>query len=613
MSKFLHRFFLSIFLLLFFITPFSLVNAQEMSERWVCLNAIQCLEGEPGSEACIIENGHRALLTAKPDDKPLPNKETYIIECLATATGQICTAGTTDLDMLVYGIDNTAVLKTSDDYLFEGLFAADGTTSINNPISSKEDGNIDPAYWQSYSKGNERKFLALNYFEPISDLGTGGEERTQQVGTFSFESAVNQSDCLSISWDPYGRVFNSQTLEPVNKTTVTLLKKRNDGSFIIVTPADLLGGNIKNPQTTEEDGGFSFVVPDGIYKLTASQSNYVFPEQTVNLQSNYSKIYSDIYPDQTGEEIVQQGAVQHRDIPLKQVLVGPETNAKLMEYFYDLNKLTSTAIVTGRVSHPFAKIKAYSLKPDPISQENVRYRLLPETTIVDKLGHFVLEVDQSQFEPTESFGEITIEKINLTQHSLVEKFKQWLLGFIGKVNAQTMIASSIRLEPILNHLEGYAYDAGGEILPNATVSINLNFSNKPSYQTKADDKGYYQISSEFLPSMPYRIVYTTTAGQVVKTSTSKFIAQNSDSIVASDIKINQFTDKEGKVITPPLPEKAPGIADGERDSDQNLPANKSSKFLSTSLPLILIIIVLFMLLAVTAVVIFMKKRKDTIL
>ncbi|KKP86103.1 MAG: hypothetical protein UR89_C0033G0006 [Candidatus Roizmanbacteria bacterium GW2011_GWA2_35_8] len=609
MDRSLRKFFLSIFFLLFFITPFSLVDAQQRSERWVCLNAVHCWEEKPESEACIIKNGHRVLLTAEPDAKLLPNKETYIIECLATVTGQICTAGTTDLDMLVYGIDNTAALKASDDYLFEGLFAADGTTSINNPISSKEDGNIDPAYWQSYSKGNDRKFLALNYFEPIPDMGPG-EEKTQQVGTFSFENAANQSDCISISWDPYGRVFDSQTLEPVNKTTVTLLKKRNDGSFTIVTPADLLGGSILNPQTTEEDGDFSFVVPDGIYKLTASQSNYVFPEQTVNLQSNYSKIYSDIYPDQTGEEIVQQGTFQHRDIPLKQVIVGLETSPKLMEYFYDLNKPTSTAIVTGRVSHPFAKIKAYSLKPNSVSQENVRYRLLPETVSADKLGHFVLEVDQSQFEPTESFGEITIQKIDLTQPSLVEKFKQWLLGFISKVNAQTTIASSIRLEPIFNHLEGYAYNAGGEVLPNATVSIYLSFSNKPSYQTKTDDKGYYQISSEFLPSMPYRITYTTTAGQIVKTSTSQFIAQNSDSIVASDIKINQFTNKEGKVITPPLPEKAPGIADSERDSSQNLPVNKSSKFLSTSLPLILTIIVLFLLLVVTVAVVLMKKEKS---
>ncbi len=607
MSKFLHKFFLSIFLLLFFITPFSLVQAQELSERWVCLKAVHCWEQKEESEACIIKNGHRVLLTAEPDAKPLPNKETYIIECLATATGQTCTAGTKDLDILIYGIDNTAVLGGSDDYRFEGLFATDGITSISNPVNSKGDGNINPTYWQSYSKGNDRKFLALNYFEPIPDLGTG-EERTQQIGTFSFENAANQSDCVSIAWDPYGRVFDSQTLEPVNRTSVTLLKKRADGAFTMMTPADLLGGNILNPQITEEDGGFSFVVTDGIYKLIASHSNYVFPEQTVNLQSNYSKIYSNIYPDQTGEEIVQKGAIQQRDIPLKQVLVGLETSAKLMEYFYDLDKLTSTVIIKGRVSHPFAKIKAHSIKPDPVSQENVRYRLLPETASADKLGHFILRLDQSKFESTEIFGEITIEKIDLTQLSFTKKIKQWLLGFISKVNAQTRIATSVRLEPILNYLEGYAYDAGGEVLPNATVSIYLNFSNKPAYQTKTDDKGYYQISSEFLPSMPYRIAYTTTASQVVKTSTAKFIAQNSNSIVASDIKINQFKNEKGETITA-VPERKTTPGDFQKNGESTSPKQPKS-LLSTTLPLILTITI-FIIAAIGILVIYIKKKRET--
>lgn len=587
MSKFLHKFFLSIFLLLFLVAPFSSVDAQQKSERWVCLKADQA-------------GGHSANVSVDPEAKLLANSETYVFECLPNSE---CTSGNTNLDQQVFGRDNLQALNSQYGYIFEE------STLLSNPLMSDGGGNIPTFTWQSSTpESHARRWMALNYFVPLpDDLGTG-EEKTQQIGTFSFENVLNQSDCISLSWDPYGRVFNSKTLEPVNNASVTLLKKRENGVFTMMTPADLLGGNILNPQTTKEDGGFSFVVPDGTYKLTVSQSNYVFPEEIANLQSNYLKIYSDIYPDQTGQEIVQQGVVQHRDIPLKQVSAGLETSAKLMEYFYDLNKPTSTVIIKGRVSHPFAKIKAYSLKPDPVSQENVRYRLLTENPVsADKLGNFVLRIDQSQFEPTESFGEIVVEKINLTQPSLVEKITKWLLGFIGKVNAQTMIASSIRLEPILNYLEGYAYDTQGKVIPNATVGIVLNFSNKPSYQVKADENGYYKVASEFLPSMPYRITYTTTAGQVIKTSTSKFIAQNSDSITASDIKINLLADKEGKVITPP--KKAPGIANGKKDSGQNLPVNKSSKFLSTSLPLILIIIVLFILLAVAATVVFIKNRK----
>jgi len=599
---------LSIFLLLFFVPPLFLVNAQQQSQRWVCLNAEQA-------------GGHSANVSVDPEAKLIANSQTYVFECIANSE---CTSGNSDVDQQVFGADTLGILNTKYGYIFEGSTLSDGST-LPNPLMSDGEGNISTFTWQSSTTtSHDRRWLALNYFDP-APVATTGEDKTQQVGTFSFESVVNQSDCISLSWDPYGRVFDSKTLEPVKNTSVTLLKKRDDGFFTMMTPADLLGGNILNPQLTTEDGGFSFVVPDGIYKLIASNGNYVFPEQIANLQSNYLKIYSDIYPGLIGEEIVQQGAIQHRDIPLKQASVVPETSAKVMEYFQDLDKATSTVIVKGRVSHPFAKIIAYSLKPDPDFPENIIRRTLPETASADKLGNFVLKVkllneDGSlKFEPTESFGDIAAEKIDLTQPGLVGKFMQWLYGFVaGKVNAQTLIASSVRLEPILNHLEGYAYDAGGNVLPNSTVSIYLSFSNKPSYQTKTDDKGYYQISSEFLPSMPYRITYTTSAGQVVKTSTSKFIAQNSDTITASDIKINQFTDKQGKVIAPPVKVKTPGISNGEKGFGQNLPANESSKsflgtpFSATTLALILTIIVLFILLAVAATVVFIKKRKDIV-
>lgn len=591
MSEFLHKFFLSIFLLLFLIIPFSLVNAQQKSERWVCLNA-----------ETVAGQGHSASLSVDPEAKLLANSETYVFECLANSE---CTSGNADLDQEVFGRNNLQTLNSQLGYIFEK------SSLSSNPLMSDGGGNIPTSTWTSHTpQSHARRWLALNYFEPIPDMGTG-EEKTQQIGTFSFENVVNQSDCVSLAWDPYGRVFDSKTLEPVNKTSVTLLKKRANGVFTMMTPADLLGGNILNPQTTKEDGGFSFVVPNGTYKLTVFHNNYTFPEQIVNINSNYSKIYSDIYPDQTGEEIVQKGTIQHRDIPLKQISVGLETNAKLMEYFHDLNKLTSTVIIKGRVSHPFARIKAYSLKPDPILKENVRYRLLTETPVrADALGNFTLKINQFGFEPDESFGDITLEKVDLTQPAnLVEKMKKWLFSLIKPVNAQVTLASNFRFEPIPNYLEGYAYDAGGKVLPNSTVSIYLNFSNKPAYQTKTDDKGHYQISSEFLPSMPYRIAYTTTAGQVVKTSTSKFIAQNSDSIVVSDIKINQFKNVKGETITA-VPERRTTPGDFQKNGESTSPKQPKS-LLSITLPLILTITI-FIIGAIIILVIYIKRKKTAL-
>ena len=602
MSNIYKKLILNIFIFISFLAlPFSFVRAQQSSQRWVCLNAVHCWDQKPESEACIIKSGHIALLTARLDAKLLPNKETYINECLATATGQICTAGTTDLDMLIYGVDNTEVLNTSYDYQFEGLFAANGTTPISNPINSIGDGTIDPVYWQSYSSGNDRRFLALNYFEPISNQGTG-EEKTQQIGTFSFENAVNQSDCVSIAWDPYGRVFDSKTLEPVNQATVILYKKEGL-IFRPMTSSDVLGGNIINPQVTKEDGGFSFVVPNGIYKLAVSHNNYSFPEELNNLQANYSKIYSDIYPAQTGVDIVQQGGLQHRDIPLKQQSLGVDNAAKLMEFFYDLDKMKNIIIVKGKISHPFAEIKAYSLK------DGVRYRLLTESPIrADKMGNFILKIDQSKFDPTETFGDITIKKTDLTLVNLVKRFIE---SFISKVNAQVFLATAVKFEPILNYVEGYAYDSTGKVLPNATVSVYLEFSKKPYYQTVTDDKGFYKISSEFLPSMPYHLSYTSTNGQIFPTTNSKFIVQNKTTITEANIKINQFKNNQGEIISPSSDKDFNNSVNnnqaGKANSVNNNQAGKANKDYSQMI--IFGLIILFLIILVLSVLVYLRKKQ----
>lgn len=580
MSK---KFFFSLVIFLFL--PLFSINAQQKSERWVCLKAEKTA-------------GHTATVSIDPETKPLADSETYIFECLSTSE---CTSGNATVDQEVFGKNNYQEMQNTYGYGFKH------STLPSNPTMSNSDGEITPFEWKSWTTRKQaRRWLALNYFDPIPQTATG-KANTQQIGTFSFEEAVNKSDCVSLSWDPYGRVFDSSTLDPVSGATVTLLKKRENNVFTQMTPADVLGGNIVNPQTTIEDGGFSFVVPDGTYKLLVTQGEYIFPEQLVNIHSNYTRIYSDIYPDPTGEEIIQLGTIQHRDIPLKSKSANLNDRTKLMEYFYDLDKANSIIYVKGRASHPFAKIKAYSLKPDPVLQEIARYRLLTKTPIrADAQGNFSLIVDQSGFEIDESFGDITIEKVDLTQTTnLVEKFNKWLFSLISEVNAQVNIATNIRLEPIPNYLEGYAYDIQGKIIPDATVSIILNFSDKPSYQVKADKNGYFKINSEFLPSMPYRIEYTSSLGQKTKISTSKFIVQNQEFIQKSKIKINQYKNKKGQEISP-AQKKTTNV----NENQPNGIINKSIKTLTSNsiLPLILLIIIALGIV-VMAVVIYFKKKQ----
>ena len=579
MNDFLKKITLNIIFFILGFTFLSLsVNAQQASQRWVCLKA---------DRAAV----HTASVSIDPKAKLLPNSNTYIFECLSSSE---CTSGDPTVDQEVFGKNNYEELNNQYGYGFSG------STLSSNPLMSDGAGEIPTFSWTSATNNSlERRWLALNYFQPTAT--TNANEGGQQLGTFDFETVYNQSDCVSLSWDPYGRVFNNKTLEPVNQATVTLYKK-DLGIYRMMTRGDILGGNIQNPQITKEDGGFSFVVPDGTYKLVVSHNNYSFPEELANLQPNYSKIYSDIYPAQTGIDIIQQGVIQHRDIPLKQQLLGIESTVKLMQFFYDLDKINSVIIIRGRASHPFAEIKAYSLN------DGVRYRLLTENPIkADRIGDFVLKIDQSKFDPAETFGEITIEKTNLTLVNLVKRF---LKSLIGEVSAQVFLATAVRFEPILNYVEGYAYDSAGKVLPNTTVSVYLEFSKKPYYQTVADDKGFYKISSEFLPSMPYHLSYASTDGQIIPTTNSKFIAQNKVMITESDIKINQFKNSQGEVVTPSQNSKNP------TNSTTNSQVAKTSKQLTSifanknySQIIILGFVILFLVISAFLVLVYLRKKQ----
>ena len=556
MGKKLKLFFLFFFLFFFF--PSNIfAQGSQLSQRWVCLHVEWCLDQAawnenprrfvpnplcaPGPNGQPVANGHRVRLTAKSDAKPLPSTDTYIVECLATATGQICTTGSSANDMTVYGKDNTAGLKTSDDYQFQGIFTADGKTTSPNPVKSKINGDIDPVEWQSYSKGNSRKFLALNYFDPnggINQMGTGAE----QQGTFSFETQSNLKDCVSISWDPYGKVFDSQSLEPVPGASVILLKKRQNGIFSQLIPSEILGGSLENPYSTKDSGYFSFVVPDGTYKLSVSKQNYTFPNDNTKLNAGYSKAYSDLYPQQTGAEIIQKGSVQHRDIPLDPLGQGVNYPVKLIEYFYNLDKQKNLIILEGITSNPLTTIRFYSIKPNGASLALVRYKLL-KSIQTDKYGKFNTEIDQSSFEPTEVYGDMELEKTDLTKtnttnSSIFKKSFSLLFERIKNVEAAQSSIGVVRFNPILNSLKGYAYDMKKNTLPHANVGVYLSYSTKPYFEAKADENGYYEISSERLPNSPYDVQYSTVVGGKHTTSTAKFIAQNDTYLKQNNINLN---------------------------------------------------------------------------
>ncbi len=590
------------FLLVFFVFLFSKITfAQEENKRWVCLKAVRCIE--PGANCKgTTKKAHRARLTTKQDSKPLPNADTYVVECIATNStgGQICTTGNSEADLKIYKQDNSH-LTTPIEYDFIGMYkGSDGETPAANPTKSDATGEIGPFEWVSDTLGTKRarKFLALNFFTPQTDetdengqseVGQGGQQQgALEVGTAeTTEEPPPSTDCVSIEWDPYGRVFDSKTLEPVIDALVRLEDK--DGNK--VTRGDLPGGSIKNPYRTLADGAFSFVVPDGTYKLNLlpeSNPNLVFPSQS-SLHPNWSKIYSNIYPQNTGYEIVQQGTIQQRDISVD-LKTPQQSDPQLMEFFQDLNKVTNEVIIEGRVSHPLTIIEAYSIK------NNSKYKLL-KTEKSDKYGHFKIVVDQSGFEPTEEFGEINLKETDLTG-TLAKKIKEF---FIKITNAQTVAAASttVRFNPIPNNLEGYTFDSLGKVIPLAQVEIYLTFSKNPYYRTKADEKGFFKITSKDLPTMAYTIKYTSPTGFTNTVTTSKFIQQNAKYLSSNNVNLNTYKDSKGNPLEKPSADK----------KNQSSAQAESKSAQPNYLTIILILVGLILAVAVIIGIYIYKKRR----
>lgn len=506
--------------------------AVEDSKRWVCLTSEHCWKDPNSCAPSSKGNGHKARLTAKPGFAPMPGVPTYIVQCVATANDQICTTGNAAADTEIYGESHLDNLAAAVGYKFEGLFKGDGVTAVSNPsvwTDAYEWGDFTPT-------SHARRWYAMNFFDPtLSAVGEGGG---QKLGTFDFETA--EKDCISINWDPYGRVFDATTLEPVPGALVTLFVKKGE-SFAQMTPGDLVGGAIVNPQTTLEDGAFSFVVPDGDYKLSVVPPAIA---ASTEIDPNYTKAYFDIYPSLTGDVIQQRGAIQHRDIP---VAASSSSDVKIMEYSYETNS-AGTVNLEGKVSHPLSRIIAGSSKASAANPENKTPYRTVGIFYADKWGRFKIELEASLFEKTdeyiEVFSDIEVQKVDLKVATQANKGKNsistFLISLLNRIrNPQAVKAQGktvkLKLEPIPQYLEGYAYDGNGKPMPNATVSVYQALSSKPYSQTTADATGHFKLTSEYLPSSTYTIRYTGQNGITVTATTSKFIAQNQKYISQNNI------------------------------------------------------------------------------
>lgn len=460
--------------------------------------------------------------------------ESYIVECFVTGGVYTCTTGEPSYDEKIFEKSNVPAGYKMTIYKEKSK-----TDVITNPVIYKELGDIvEVESSRTNSQGQETDSVFMMVFDRSQMNNVNiGSNTSQQFATLS-----NDLGCVVVH-DSYGRVFDSYTLEPLEGTEVTLTKKTASGQYQKVTQQDISDnptvGSIMNPQITEKDGLFSFFVPDGTYRLAAKKEGYTFPSDMNALNPAFAFMYDNIY---RGEDIVQKGKVEHRDIPMDPVdleaskAYAEQNQITIVSYFQSVNKQRNVYTIEGRVSHPKAALTVYAYVPNRYQKgELIKTRTLAKTE-ADMYGYFKLEIPLNKLKDNETIGELEAVKKQVSYpkkrvgNPVAEMMMRILTGFGDSIAVQAESGdtsrTSVRLNPILTSLEGYAVTDDGAIMPGATVRLYVTQNNIPVYETQADETGYFEIPEESIPNMPYSLEFTGLNDEAVVTSTAQFVARN---------------------------------------------------------------------------------------
>lgn len=291
-------------------------NKNADAQNWICLNTIPCASGKVTCSGGDPE--HRVRISTKDDKKMVPNKKTYIFECLQTSQGYRCTTGNGTLDEELLGVNHLPDLSYEYGYTFSNYTTFDGKEiTQSNPdevVTSDGEGNIGPLEWESSTTLQVGRVM-MGMQSLIDGDGFGGEHGTQKQGTFVFGEESNETICVMIKWDPHGTVFDSVTLAPLDGVKVTLYRKGDNNSYTLMDGKELFGG-LTNPVITGKDGAFAFYVPNGTYKLKVEKEGYEPLLIPSALEAKAHGKYPQIYD---GGDIVTQGRLELRNIAMRKI------------------------------------------------------------------------------------------------------------------------------------------------------------------------------------------------------------------------------------------------------------------------------------------------------
>ncbi len=497
-----------------------------------------------------------------------------------------CTSGNPNNDQIIFGADMSGIKSCNLSLEYSGITDRTFFSNANGELTVN--GRINKAtQYVSYV------FYGFYLIPPVEQLGQGGEgidaeNKSQQLGTMPFSTADfisenTEKKCVDIFWDPYGRVFDSKSLEPVEGISVRLLSSINPETLFLLTRGQ------NNPETTGTSGVFNFVVPEGIYYLRLA--NLPLTHKFIsnpNLNPKYSHIYykakdnlNSIYrPDEEIKELIDTVAekragipdAEERDIPL-----DPGANSP---YLSQIKFMQNTAlhlgnfdasIYRGQSSHPYPIVSF-------VRADNKQ--LVFEKEITDKNSRY-------------GFWKAVIPNKIIPSDTPLEVILKKNPKYFSVDNDLAVSKDSFSFEPILRYIKGYVTDGSGRNVGGAEVRVRLKMNNAIYSTVKADDDGLIEIPSNKLPLFSYYLEIKTPNSSVnITKNPSTFAKENEDYLVSE--KINLMKDQN--------------IIEKERSVDKNQNGEKPEKINKVK-NLTIIVIIILLLVASTVLLLFYIKRQ----
>lgn len=418
---------------------------------------------------------------------------------------------------------NSNLLDTSDPFV-----KASATTTLRTDGDGKL--NYSFAEIQSHTVWNMKRKFLLYYSPEVVPTPTDSLSESyggQQQDQLTWLDPTHELDSceFSGSWDPYGRVFDAVSLEPIPEVPVTLLQKNPEGLFEAAY-AKLRNNLIPNPFKTGSAGDFTFYVEDGDYELSPQLAGYIHPSSSEWIKKgNAARIYSDFFLSDS-PAILQRGAIQHRDIPFMPTdNIGKSYPLKTLGSDIETAK-NGDVIFKGRVSHPFAEVVIDTCKrKDGVEVCGGRQVFGAGDGAADRDGKYEISLSQSKLEPGEYYKK-SFRKIDLTTMSSDQE---------GAVEGESSI------NPVPAYLEGYAYDSEGNLMTGGYVGIYPVGVPVAHYVEQIADNGYYKITSENIPKEPYTIKYLTLKGDsyapVASLSIQDYFDQNKEFLISEEVEL----------------------------------------------------------------------------